>query len=128
MGAETCKFYRERLKDSAKVERAERDLKLKMSLVFRWYLSKSSGWANRGEAERKADNQIWCGPAIGSYNEFAKDTYLDPAATSEYPSVVDINLELLRGACFARRAEQLRRCDPDGRFSLLDIGGYQPPP
>merc|ERR1712159_144245 len=75
---ETCVFYRTRLHDNAKIERANRDPKLKMSLVFRWYLSRSSGWANRGEKGRQLDYQVWCGPSIGSFNTFIKGTYLDP--------------------------------------------------
>merc|ERR1719453_2340991 len=94
---ETVKFHIERLKDPKKIELAERDPKLKMSLVFRWYLSKSSGWANRGEAERVNDFQIWCGPAIGSFNDFIRGTYLDPHVTNVYPDAVQINLQLLTG-------------------------------
>ena len=79
------------------------------SLVFRWYLSKSSGWANRGDAKRKLDFQIWCGPAIGSYNTFAAGTFLDPRANGSglFPSVVDVNEQLLNGACFLARARKV---------------------
>jgi trans-AT polyketide synthase/acyltransferase/oxidoreductase domain-containing protein len=75
--AETVKFYTERLHDTAKIERAEQKPKLKMSLVFRWHLSKSSGWANRGENDHKMDYQIWCGPVIGAFNAFISGTLLD---------------------------------------------------
>ena len=70
-----------------------------MALIFRWYLSKSSNWANRGIEKRETDYQVWCGPAIGSYNDFVKGTNLDPAVSGVYPSVVDINKELFKGAC-----------------------------
>ena len=106
--AETRNFYINRLKDPVKVERAEnKDPKLKMSMTFRWYLSKSSGWANRGESDRKMDYQIWCGPAIGSFNEYIKDTYLDVRKSGVFPCVVQINLQLLRGACYLQRIKQI---------------------
>jgi PfaD family protein len=98
--AETTRFYTERLQDTAKIARAEQNPRLKMSLVFRWYLSKSSGWANRGEDDRRLDYQIWCGPAIGAFNAFIKGSVLDPAVSKEYPCIVQINLHLLRGACY----------------------------
>jgi len=109
---ETRNFYINRLKDPEKVERAEKvDPKLKMSMTFRWYLSKSSGWANRGENDRKLDYQIWCGPAIGSFNDFIRGSYLDPKVAQQYPCVVQTNLQLLTGACYLRRLQSLTRCD-----------------
>jgi len=109
---ETRNFYINRLKDPEKVERAEKvDPKLKMSMTFRWYLSKSSGWANRGEGDRKLDYQIWCGPAIGSFNDFIRGSYLDPKVSKQYPCVVQINLQLLTGACYLRRLQSLTRCE-----------------
>ena len=70
---------------------------MKMGLVFKWYLSKSSGWANRGDPKRKLDYQIWCGPCIGSYNLWVQGTKLDPSVSGGiFPSVVDINTKLMR--------------------------------
>jgi len=112
---ETRNFYIQRLKDPEKVKRAEtKDPKLKMSMTFRWYLSKSSGWANRGGPDRQGKNrqldyQIWCGPAIGSFNEFIKGTYLDPKIAQEYPDIVQINKQVLMGACYLRRLQSLTR-------------------
>lgn len=103
-------FYLNRLKDPEKVARADRDPKTKMSMVFRWYLSKSSGWANRGDSGRESDYQIWCGPCIGSFNSFIKGSYLDPAVASEYPCVVQTNLQLMRGGAYLQRLQYLRRC------------------
>jgi PfaD family protein len=96
---ETKDYYVNRLHNADKIARAERDPRLKMSLCVRWYLSKSSGWANRGDKGREMDYQVWCGPAIGAFNEFAKGSYLDVAANGgTFPSVVDINMEILLGA------------------------------
>merc|ERR1712087_951800 len=104
---ETVKFHIEQLKDPEKIARAEADPKLKMSLCFRWYLSKSSGWANRGENERALDFQVWCGPAIGAFNDFIKGTYLDPAVAGCFMDVHEANAQLLHGVCFIRRCSQL---------------------
>ena len=62
---QTCQFFLER--DPGQIERAEKDAKHKMALVFRWYLGQSSRWANQGEPSRKIDYQVWCGPAMGSF-------------------------------------------------------------
>merc|ERR1719472_47274 len=52
---ETVAFTLNQLKDPEKIARAERDPKLKMALVFRWYLGLSSAWANNGVSERSLD-------------------------------------------------------------------------
>jgi len=113
---ETVKFHIERLKDPKKIELAERDPKLKMSLVFRWYLSKSSGWANRGEG-RPLDYQVWCGPAIGSFNKFIKGTYLDSTVANEFHDVHEGNVQVLQGARVAMRCAQLQ-ADPRLRAAV----------
>ncbi|MBW2575862.1 MAG: PfaD family polyunsaturated fatty acid/polyketide biosynthesis protein, partial [Deltaproteobacteria bacterium] len=46
--------------DPKQIERARKDPKHKMSLVFRSYLGQSSNWANSGDPLRKIDYQIWC--------------------------------------------------------------------
>ncbi len=51
----------------------------RMALVFRWYLGLSSRWANAGEAGRQVDYQVWCGPAMGAFNEWAKGSHLEAA-------------------------------------------------
>merc|ERR1719409_2269897 len=122
--AETVKFTLERLKDPEKIARAEKDPKLKMSLVFRWYLSKSSNWANKGIPERKSDFQVWCGPAIGSFNDFIRGTHMDPKVAGKFPDVYETNLQVLRGACFLRRCEQLK-ADPR-LMSAVDAAAYAP--
>ncbi|GBG32344.1 Hypothetical Protein FCC1311_085692 [Hondaea fermentalgiana] len=108
---ETKDFYINGLKNPEKIQRAEHDPKLKMSLCFRWYLGLASRWANMGAPDRVMDYQVWCGPAIGAFNDFIKGTYLDPAVSNEYPCVVQINLQILRGACYLRRLNALRN-DP----------------
>merc|ERR1719201_1525220 len=127
--AETVKFTLEQLKDPEKIARAEKDPKSKMSLCFRWYLSKSSGWANRGEHERALDYQVWCGPAMGAFNDFIRGTYLDPKVAGVYHDVSEANIQLLRGAAILQRNAQLR-ADPKLRAAVdaSVLAPYHPEP
>lgn len=93
-------------RDPRQVERAERDPKHLMALVFRSYLGQATLWANKGEIERKMDFQIWCGPAMGAFNEWTRDSFLEQTANRR---VVDVNLNLLYGAAVLMRANTLRR-------------------
>jgi PfaD family protein len=101
--AQTQAFWRAR--DPAQLERAERDAKHKMALLFRWYLGLSSRWANAGEPTRKVDYQVWCGPAMGAFNEWAKGSYLEDWRNRR---VVTLARNLLYGACVLTRLHLLR--------------------
>ena len=74
---DTCKFWQER--DPREVEKAEADPKHKMALVFRSYLGQSSRWAIAGVRDRRADYQIWCGPAMGAFNAWTAGSFLSRA-------------------------------------------------
>jgi len=101
--AETKDFWSKR--DPGQIDKAERDSKHKMALVFRSYLGLSSRWAIIGDKERVLDFQIWCGPAIASFNQWTEDSFL-----SDYQNrtVVQVALNLLEGAAACVRAFQLR--------------------
>ncbi len=101
--AQTKAFWQKR--DPHQVAQAEAEPKHRMALVFRWYLGKASKWAIDGEASRRADFQIWCGPAMGAFNHWAKGSFL---AEPRQRSVVQIALNLLEGAAVITRAGQLR--------------------
>lgn len=92
-------------RDPQQVEKAAADPKHKMALVFRWYLGQASRWANAGVPDRKIDYQVWCGPAMGAFNEWAKGTCLEPAAERR---VVTVGLNILYGAALILRRQQLR--------------------
>jgi len=100
---ETKAFFARR--DPAQVERAERDPKHKMALVFRSYLGLSSRWANSGEPTRKLDYQVWCGPSMGAFNEWARGSFLEKP---EARSVVTVARNILFGAAFTLRVGTLR--------------------
>jgi trans-AT polyketide synthase/acyltransferase/oxidoreductase domain-containing protein len=117
---ETRGFFASR--DPHEVERAERDPKHKMALVFRWYIGLASHWAIQGVAPRKMDFQIWCGPAMGAFNRWVRGSFL---AERSKRGVVQIALNLLEGAAVITRAQQLRSIGlsvPDAAFS------YRPRP
>jgi trans-AT polyketide synthase/acyltransferase/oxidoreductase domain-containing protein len=101
--AEVRAYFLER--DPAQWTRAETDPKHRMALVFRWYLGQASTWANRGEATRRIDYQIWCGPAMGAFNEWVKESFL---ARPEQRRVVTVALNLLYGAAVLGRVQALR--------------------
>jgi trans-AT polyketide synthase/acyltransferase/oxidoreductase domain-containing protein len=91
---ETVTFYKKNGYDDVLAE-SKYNGKTKMGLIFRWYLSKSSGWAQRGESERSKDFQIWCGESIGSFNDWVSGSKLDYNTTGKFPSVVDVNIALM---------------------------------
>jgi PfaD family protein len=97
--AETRGFFEKR--DPEQVRRAEADGRHKMALVFRWYLGLSSRWANAGEPTRQADYQVWCGPAMGAFNEWAKGSFLENPAERR---VALLAKNILAGAAHILRA------------------------
>ena len=91
--------------DPRELERAEREPRHRMALVFRWYLGLSSRWAIAGDGRRRLDYQIWCGPAMGAFNAWVRGSFLE---APERRGVVQIALNLLEGAAVLTRAQQLR--------------------
>ncbi len=96
-------YFAER--DPGQWERAEKDSRHRMALVFRWYLGHASVWANNGEPSRRLDYQIWCGPAMGAFNAWVQDSFL---AEPQHRSVVTVGLNLLYGAAVLSRVQTLR--------------------
>lgn len=92
-------------RDLAEIARAERDPKHRMALVFRWYLFHAARWPVDGDDSRALDWQIWCGPAMGAFNAWARGTILEPV---ENRTVQQISWNLMEGAAAVTRAQQLR--------------------
>jgi PfaD family protein len=92
-------------RDPSQVERAEREPRHRMALVFRWYLGMSSIWANGGEPTRRVDYQVWCGPAMGAFNEWARGSCLEDWRNRRVALVAQ---NLLHGAAVLLRAQALR--------------------
>jgi PfaD family protein len=100
---QTEAFFQQR--DPAQIQRAANNPKHKLALVFRSYLGLSSRWAQQGDASRKIDYQIWCGPAMGAFNEWVKGSFLEHPP---HRKTADIALNLLYGAAVKTRITWLR--------------------
>ncbi|WP_459922803.1 PfaD family polyunsaturated fatty acid/polyketide biosynthesis protein [Desulfatiferula olefinivorans] len=101
--ASTSAFFETR--DPRQNERAARDPKHKMALLFRSYLGRASLWAIEGEPSRLIDYQVWCGPAMGAFNEWVKGSFLEDPKERK---VVTVAQNLLLGAAYVLRANSLR--------------------
>ena len=93
-------------RDPRQVERGDRDPRHRMALVFRWYLGQGAHWAKEGEPSRRMDYQVWCGPAMGAFNEWAAGSFLE---VPNRRTVVTVAYNLLFGAAVLTRATSLRR-------------------
>ena len=92
-------------RDPEQIARAEGNPKRKMALIFRWYLGLSSRWSNSGELGREMDYQIWCGPAMGAFNEWVKGSYLEEPGNRQ---VVDVAHHIMTGAAYLYRLQNLK--------------------
>ncbi|MCP3874530.1 MAG: PfaD family polyunsaturated fatty acid/polyketide biosynthesis protein [Desulfobacteraceae bacterium] len=109
--ASTKDFF-QKIGNIKEIERAQTNPKHKMALIFRSYLGLSSKWAIQGIPKRKMDYQIWCGPAIGAFNQWVKGSFLE---THENRKTAEIALNILLGACICSRA------------SILEVQGIELP-
>ena len=91
--------------DPAQLDKAERNPKHKMALIFRWYIGNSSQWPIVGETSRQVDYQVWCGPAMGAFNRWVCGSFLE---APENRTIQQIAMNLLEGAAHVTRAQQLR--------------------
>ncbi|MBF1987914.1 PfaD family polyunsaturated fatty acid/polyketide biosynthesis protein [Fischerella thermalis] len=92
-------------KNPEKLGKAVNNPKLKMALIFRWYLGLSSRWSHSGEKGREVDYQIWCGPAIGSFNDWVRGSYL---ADPNHRRVVDVANHIMMGTAYLYRIQTLK--------------------
>lgn len=88
-----------------KIAKARNNPKLKMALIFRWYLGLASRWSNSGEKGREIDYQIWCGPAMGAFNDWVRGSYLDAPNNRK---VVDVAHHMMTGAAYLHRIYSLK--------------------
>ncbi len=91
--------------DPGQIEKANKNQKHKMALIFRWYIGSSSQWPIVGDESRQVDYQLWCGPAMGAFNRWVAGSFLE---APENRTVQQIALNLLEGAAHVTRAQQLR--------------------
>ncbi|MEC4887965.1 MAG: PfaD family polyunsaturated fatty acid/polyketide biosynthesis protein [Scytonema sp. PMC 1070.18] len=88
-----------------KLKKAANNPKVKMASMFRWYLGLSSRWSSSGEKGREVDYQIWCGPAMGGFNDWVRGSYLEQPQNRR---VVDIAYHIITGAAFLQRIQSLK--------------------
>ncbi len=91
--------------DPGQIDKALKNPKHKMALIFRWYIGSSSQWPIVGDESRQIDYQLWCGPAMGAFNRWVEGSFLE---APEARTVQQIALNLLEGAAHVTRAQQLR--------------------
>ena len=104
--------------DPAKIPQAEKNPKMKMALVFRWYLGSSSRWAVQGDPARKFDMQIWCGQAMGAFNLWVKGTALEKAENRHVGEVASL---LLNSCAYHYMKNLLVRMGADSALFANDI-------
>jgi len=100
---ECIQFFAER--DPEQIARAQDNPHRKMALIFRWYLGLSSNWANAGTPTRELDYQIWCGPAMGAFNDWVRGSYLEDYQNRR---VADVAEQLMQGAAYLYRIQSLK--------------------
>ncbi|WP_218081134.1 PfaD family polyunsaturated fatty acid/polyketide biosynthesis protein [Anthocerotibacter panamensis] len=100
---ETVAFFARR--DPEQIQRAAENPKRKMALIFRWYLGLSSRWARTNDPDYKLDYQVWCGPAMGAFNDWVRGSYL---AEPNQRQVVEVARQIMTGAAYLYRVQSLQ--------------------
>lgn len=102
-----------------KVQEIERNPKHKMALIFKWYFVHTTRLAMQGVPDRKVDYQIHCGPALGAFNQWVRNTPLESWRNRQ---VADLGKRLMHGAAqlLNERFAALREPEP-----LRAVGGLQ---
>lgn len=115
---ECVKFFIQR--DPSQLERAAKDPKVKMALIFRWYLGLASRWSSIGAEGRQMDYQIWTGPSMGAFNDWTRGTYLEDFGERR---CADLAAQILKGAAFLQRLDVL---EAQGLRLPNEIRRYKP--
>jgi trans-AT polyketide synthase, acyltransferase and oxidoreductase domains len=118
--ADTVSYFMGR--DPEQIERVKDNPKGQMGLIFRWYLGLSSRWSNVGEKGREPDYQIWCGPSMGAFNDWARGSYLEKPENRRVAEIAD---HLMIGAAYLYRIQTLR---VQGLQIPVEYSVYHPEP
>lgn len=105
-------------RDPDLLERARKNEKLKMALIFRSYLGRASNWANAGEKTRSMDYQVWCGPAMAALNAWTRGSFME---LPENRCAVLLGQNLMAGALALTRANMIKTQGLQVSESLLDL-------
>jgi trans-AT polyketide synthase, acyltransferase and oxidoreductase domains len=71
------------------IEKAERNPKHKMALIFRWYFGYTTHLALNGILDHKVDYQIHCGPSLGAFNQWVRGTVLEDWRARHVDEIAD---------------------------------------
>jgi len=77
----------------AELDRAERDPRHKMALVFRWYFGHTTQLALRGVSSERVNYQVHCGPAAGAFNRLVSGTDLADWRLRHVDVIADLLME-----------------------------------
>ncbi len=100
--ADCIAFFSQR--DPEQIARAKDNPKRKMALIFRWYLGLATRWGITHQKGREMDYQIWCGPAMGAFNDWARGTDLEQPQNRR---VAEMGRRLLEEAAYLYRKQAL---------------------
>lgn len=89
--AETKAYYQKAFPEA--LERAERDPRQKMALIFRWYFVHAHRLAAKGDPDNKVDYQIHCGPALGSFNQWVRGTQYESWRSRHVDKIAEMLME-----------------------------------
>ncbi|WP_114857240.1 PfaD family polyunsaturated fatty acid/polyketide biosynthesis protein [Azospirillum brasilense] len=98
------------------IERAERNPKVKMALIFRWYFVHSMRLALAGDRDQRVDYQVHTGPALGAFNQWVKGSPLEDWRHRR----VAVVAEHLMEACADCLNRQVRLFAPTGAGTLAE--------
>ena len=90
--AETKEFYLKVM--PFEIEKAEKNPKHKMALIFRWYFIHSNRVARAGDETERVNYQVHTGPAMGALNQWVKGTQLEDWHNRH---VDEIGIKLMKG-------------------------------
>lgn len=74
------------------IEKADKNPKVKMAMIFKWYFGRSTFTAINGDETNRVNFQIPCGPALGAFNQWVKGTELESWKNRNVDKIADLLL------------------------------------
>ena len=72
---EVKKYYID--KNTRQIEKAEKNPKHKMAMVFKWYFRETTKLSLKGDKNNRVNYQVHCGPSLGAFNQSVKSSQLE---------------------------------------------------
>jgi trans-AT polyketide synthase, acyltransferase and oxidoreductase domains len=96
-----------------------------MALVFKWYFVHTTRLAMTGDPADRVDFQVHCGPAMGSLNQWLKDTELEPWRQRHVVAIADRLMRATADFLNQRISSLTRRSVYEGRVGAGLAGVVQ---